>query len=144
MSDAASSASSAAPGPDARRVPIDRAAVLRGTGAALILAVPAGFASRAVGPTSSLKGLLLIVILGGFAWGGAVAAKAAPANRPLTHGAATGAAAAAIYLVILVVARLALGDPIAAISLAFVALIGVSCGILGAELSHRRRRSPAA
>lgn len=117
--------------------------MLRGTGAALLIAVPAGFASRAVGSTSSLKGLLLLVILGGFAFGGAVAAKAAPADRPLTHGAATGAAAAAAYLVILVVARLAMGDPIAAISLAFVALIGVSCGILGAELGHRRRSRAA-
>lgn len=140
MSDAASSAAE----PEATRDPLDWTAVLRGAGAALIVAVPAGFAQRAVNTGSSLKGLLLLVILVGFGWGGAVAAKAAPPARPLTHGAVASAVAVAGYLVILVVARLARGDSIAAISIAFVALISVSCGILGAELGERRRRSRAA
>jgi alpha-beta hydrolase superfamily lysophospholipase len=140
VSDAASSAAA----PDAARPSIDRAAVLRGAGAALIVAVPAGFAQRAVSTGSSLKGLLLLVILAGFGWGGAVAAKAAPDERPLTHGAVAGALAVAAYLVILVAARLVMGDPVPVVSLAFVALIAVSCGIVGAELGSRQRRNRAA
>ena len=140
MSDAASSAAK----PEATREPLDRIAVLRGAGAALIVVVPAGFASRAVSNDSSLKGLLLLVVLFGFGWGGAVAAKAGPAARPLTTGAVAGIVAVAGYAVIGIATHVVRHEAIGAVALAFTALLGVSCGILGAELGERWRRSRAA
>ena len=140
MSDAASPAAD----PDEVRVPIDRAAVLRGAAASLVFVVPAGFGSSAVDEGSSLKGLFLLVVLIGFGLGGAVAAKAGPPDRPLTTGAVAGIVAVVAYGVIGVVTHLAKGESIGAVALAFTALLGVSCAILGAELGSRRRRSRAA
>jgi hypothetical protein len=139
VSDAAPSAA----GPGDTAEPIDRAAALRGAGAALIFAVPAGFASRVVSEGSSLKGLFLLVTLLGFGWGGAVAAKAGPPRRPLTSGAVAGIVAVVAYDAIGIVDHLIRGGSIGAVALAFTALLGVSCGILGAELGSRRRRARA-
>jgi hypothetical protein len=129
-------------GSSARDVTLDLRAVLRGAGAALLLAVPAGFGQRAVSDGSSLKSLLFVIILVGFGWGGAVAAKAGVAGRGLTHGTVAGVVAVAGYLTIGVVARLVTATSVNAIALAFTALLGVSCAIVGAELGERRRRRP--
>jgi hypothetical protein len=113
-------------GSSARDVTLDLRAVLRGAGAALLLAVPAGFGQRAVSDGSSLKSLLFVIILVGFGWGGAVAAKAGVAGRGLTHGTVAGVVAVAGYLTIGVVAR----------------LVTATSAIVGAELGERRRRRP--
>ena len=128
----------------AARQPLDLPAVLRGAGAALIVAVPAGFAQRAVDNGSSPWGLLFLVILVGFALGGAVAAKFDPTNRALLHGLVAGFVAVVGYLLIGIVARAASGSEIKPISLAFTTLLGVSCALVGAELGDRRRRNRAA
>jgi len=140
VSDAASSAAA----PDAAGPAIDWAAAGRGGAAALLVVVPAGIALGLVDEHSSLKGLLFLVVLVGFGWGGAVGGKAAPAGRALTHGALAGVVAVAGYLVIGVGHSLIKGTAILAVALAFTALMGVSCGILGAELGDRRRRNRAA
>ena len=80
----------------------------------------------------------------GFGWGGAVAAKAGPAERPLTTGTFSGIVAVVAYVAIGVIAHLVRSESIGAVSLAFTALLGVSCAILGAELGERRRRSRSA
>jgi hypothetical protein len=123
---------------------IELPAALRGAAAALIVAVPAGFAQRAVNSGTSPWGLLFLIILVGFAWGGAVAAKADTSNRALLHGLVAGLLATAGYLIIGIVARAASGSEIKPISLAFTALLGVSCALVGAELGDRRRRQRAA
>ena len=119
---------------------VDVTAVLRGGAAALVIVVPAAIGQRIASEGSSLKGLLFLIVLIGFGWGGAVAAKAAPPGRALTNGGLAGLAAVLAYLVIAVVVRLATDSPVDAVPLAFTAFLGVSCGILGAELGERRRR----
>jgi len=124
--------------------PIEIPAVLRGAAIALIITIPAGFAQRTVANGTSPWGLLFLVILVGFAWGGAVAAKYDTSNRALLHGLVAGLVTVAGYLFVGIVARAASGSEIKPISLAFTALLGVSCALVGAELGdRRRRRAPA-
>ena len=129
----------AEPGP---RPPLDPTGIARGAGAALLIAVPAGVALRIVGPESGSQGLLFVMVLIGFAWGGAVAAKANP-DRYLTEASAASLAAAAVFLVVGIVDRAVSGRSINAVSLAFTALLAVSSGLIGAELGERRRQREA-
>lgn len=125
---------------------IDRQAVMRGAACALAIAIPAGFAQRLTGEGSSVKGLLFAVILIGFGWGGAVAAKAGTGHRGLTHGTLAGVVAVAVYLLIGMIARASdtTSTSTTAIKLSFTAMLCVSCAIVGAELSERRRRRASA
>lgn len=120
------------------RPPLDLPSILRGAGAALLVAVPAGIAQRIAGPDSNQAGLLFVAVLVGFAWGGAVAGKANP-DRYLTQAACASLVAVAVYLVIGLVDRATGGRSISAVAIAFTALLAVSSGMVGAELGERRR-----
>jgi hypothetical protein len=126
--------------PSVEREPLDLRAIARGAGAALVVVVPAGFGLRAVTQGSSLWSLLFVISLVGFGWGGAVAAKSDISERGLTHGTVAGIVSVAGYLAIGVVSHLVSATSIKVISLAFTALLGVSCAMVGAELGERRRR----
>ena len=126
--------------PSVGREPLDLRTITRGAGASLLVAVPAGFGLRAVDAGSSLWSLLFVISLGGFGWGGAVAAKADTSERGLTHGTVAGIVSVAGYLTIGVVSHVVSATSIKVISLAFTALLGVSCAMVGAELGERRRR----
>ncbi len=126
-------------------VSLDQRAVIGGAAVTLVIAVPAGFAERVPPDGSSWKGLLFAIVLVGFGVGGAVAGRSS-AQRYLTAGAAAGLVAVVGYLLIGIVAHLATGDSVRVASLVFTALLGMCCGMLGAEIGARwrRRRESAA
>gem|GEM_PF-5036649 len=125
------------------RPALDPAGVARGAVIALVIAIPAGIALRVVGPESGSQGLLFLVVLIGFAIGGAVAASTNP-DRYLTQASAASLVAVVVFLIVGLVDRAVSGRSVNVVSLAFTALLAVSSGILGAELGERRRLRAAA
>jgi len=118
---------------------LDLAAIGRGAIAGAVIVLPAGVAQTFTGDDSSLRGLLLVAILVGLGWAGAVAGKAAD-DEPLKHGAA---AAVLTYLGVQGVGsllRAARGDAIHPVTIVFMALLSACCGLIGAELGRRRRQ----
>ncbi len=130
------------PVPANARPPLEPTGIARGAGAALLIAVPAGVALRIVGADSESQGLLFLLVLVGFAWGGAVSAKTNP-DRYLTQASAACLVAVVIFLVVGLVDRAVSGRSISVVSLSFTVLLAVSSGILGAELAERRRQRAA-
>ena len=125
------------PGPG-RRAGLDLAAVGRGALAGAVIVIPAGVAQTFTADDSSLRGLLLVAILVGLGWAGAVAGRATEAE-PLKHGAL---AAAVTYLVVQgagSLVRVARGETVHPLTIVFMALLSACCGLLGAELGRRRR-----
>lgn len=116
---------------------LDRGAIVHGAVAAAVIAVPAGVVSSLVGETSSLRGPMLLVIVFGMVVGGFVAGRDRP-ERALVHG---GLAALAVYVTVQtigVVLRLARGATLAWLTYPLVALLSISCGIMGGYLAFRR------
>jgi hypothetical protein len=124
---------------------VDRRAVLEGAKLAVIV----GAASVLVAQTvKSLTGtdanlLLYLVLLGGLAAGGRVAARRQPLS-PLTHGALAALSAYVVLIVVITVIRLGLGREVAdPVSLLFNGLMAASAGLFGGFLALMRpRRGP--
>jgi len=126
-------------------VNVDRKAVATG---ALVAAAAAAVTVALAQAISSLTGVnanlpLYLVLLGGLANGGFVAARQTP-RTPLTHGALAAVSGLLVVVVVSVVIRLALGreqaDPV---SLVFHLFMASSAGIFGGYLAARHPRSPA-
>lgn len=116
---------------------LDRMAVARGALVAAAVAVPAGIAQNLVGRGSSLSFALFVVTVLGLGAGGYVAAREA-LDRPLTTG---GAAALAVYLAVQaigVVLRLSRGEDVSWASIPLVALLSLSCGVIGGYVAFWR------
>ena len=124
---------------------VDRPAVLAGARLAVIV----GAASIALAQTiksltdTDANILLWLILLGGLAAGGRVAALRQPASA-LTHGALAGLAAYLVLIVAVTLIRLALGREVAdPVSLIFNALMAASAGIFGGFLALVRPGSRA-
>jgi putative membrane protein (TIGR04086 family) len=131
---------SGGPGPGAE--PFDWAAIATGAALTLLFAVPADLVKRDLSSGSSWNGLFFAIVLGAFGLGGAVAGRTSQ-RRYLTVGAVTGLGAIAIYLVVGLAARAATGTDVRVTSLVFTALLGMCCGMLGADIGARWRRRHA-
>ena len=117
--------------------PLDRGAILHGAIAAAVIAVPAGVVQNVVAEGSSVRFFMFLLVVVGFIAGGFVAGRDAP-ERALVHG---GLAALAVYLsvqTIGIVLRLARGVAITWIGIPLIALLSISCGIMGGYFAFRR------
>jgi putative membrane protein (TIGR04086 family) len=115
---------------------LDTTAILQGMGVALLIAVPAG-AVQTWASATSLRSAGFLASLAGYAVGGYVAATAEP-RRGLTYGGLTGLVAGLVFLALSILRRSAAGDPIAWLSLPFLAMLALSSGLLGGYLAFRR------
>jgi len=123
---------------------VDRRAVLAGAQLAVFVAAAAIVLAQVI--TSLTDGdanlLLYLVLLGGLAAGGRLAAKRQP-ESPLTHGALAALAAYLVLIAVITLIRLALGREVAdPISLVFNGLMAASAGMFGSYLAVRPKRSP--
>jgi hypothetical protein len=114
---------------------LDLAAIGRGAGVALLVAVPAVVVQNIA--TGSLRSLAFLVSIAGFGLGGHVAGVAHP-RRALTHGGLAGLAAGVAVLVVGIVRRSAAGEPVAWTSQPFLALLALSSGLIGGYVAFRR------
>ena len=120
---------------------IDRGAIAHGAVTAAVIAVPAAVVSAVVDQSSSLRGLMLLVTVLGMVAGGFVAGRDVP-ERALVHG---GVAALAVYVTVQTVGavlRLARGASVAWLTYPVLALLSISCGIMGGYLAFRRAGPP--
>ncbi len=122
--------------------PFDWAAITTGAALTLLFAVPADLVKRDLSSGSSWNGLFFAIVLAAFGVGGAVAGRTST-RRYLTVGAVTGLAAVVAYLVVGLLARVATGTHVNVTSLVFTALLGMCCGMLGADVGARWRRRHA-
>lgn len=116
---------------------LDTTAVARGALVAACIAVPAGIAQNMVGRGSSLSFALFLVTVFGLGAGGYVAGRQA-LDRALTTG---GAAALAVYVVVQTIGvalRLARGEDVSWASIPLVALLSLSCGVIGGYVAFWR------
>jgi len=123
---------------------VDRRAVLAGAQLAVFVAAAAIVLAQVI--TSLTDGdanlLLYLVLLGGLAAGGRVAAMRQP-ESPLTHGALAALAAYVVLIAVITLIRLALGREVAdPVSLVFNGLMAASAGMFGGYLAVRPKRSP--
>ncbi len=136
----------ATPEPDrsepGRAEPLDWAAIGTGAALTLVFAIPADLVKRDLTSGSSWNGLFFAVVLLAFGLGGAVAGRTSE-RRYLTVGAVTGLVSVGAFLAVGLVARLATGSGVNVTSLVFTALLGMCCGMLGADVAARRRRRHA-
>ena len=124
-------------------VDVDRGAVLAGARLAAVVGGGAIVVAQAITSlTDSDANLLLyLVLLGGLAAGGRLAACRQPLS-PLTHGALAALAAFVALIVLVTAIRLALGKEVAdPVSLVFNGLMAASAGMFGAALATYRPRS---
>jgi putative membrane protein (TIGR04086 family) len=124
----------------------DWPAIMTGAALTLLFAVPADLVKRDLSQGSSWNGLFFAVVLIAFGLGGAVAGRSS-SSRYLTVGAVTGLVAVAIFVAVGLVARLVTGTHVNLTSLVFTGLLGMCCGMLGADVGarwHRRRAEGAA
>jgi putative membrane protein (TIGR04086 family) len=117
---------------------LDPAAVGRGVGVALAVAVPAVVVQNVA--TGSLRSLAFLVSLAGFGLGGYVAGGRQP-TRALTHGGVTGLVAGVTVLLVGIVRRTAAGEEVAWLSQPFLALLTLSSGLIGGYVAFRRATS---
>ncbi len=122
--------------------PFDWAAITTGAALTLLFAVPADLVKRNLSSGSSWNGLFFAIVLAAFGLGGAVAGRTSQ-RRYLTVGAVTGLVAITVYLVVGLLARAANGTHVQVTSLVFTALLGMCCGMLGADVGARWRRRHA-
>lgn len=125
-----------------RAEPFDWAAITTGAALTLLFAVPADLVKRNLSSGSSWNGLFFAIVLAAFGLGGAVAGRTSQ-RRYLTVGAVTGLVAITVYLVVGLLARAANGTHVQVTSLVFTALLGMCCGMLGADVGARWRRRHA-
>ena len=129
----------------ARTVNVDRKAVLAGAGLAVLVAATAIIVAQAVTSLTDRDAnlLLYLVLLGGLATGGWMAASRQPTS-PLTHGALAALAAYVILIVVITAIRLALGRDLAdPVSLVFNGLMAASAGVMGGYVAAARpKRAP--
>lgn len=120
-------------------------AIGRGAIITAVIAVPAGIAQNLIDRASSVSFALFLVVVLALGLGGWVAGRDEP-TRALTHG---GLAALTVYLAVQslgIVLRLARGENVTWISIPLVALLAVSCGVIGGYVAFRqdvRRRTGA-
>lgn len=121
-------------------VRVDRAAVTAGAAVAVVvggLAVALAQAISSFGAVSADLPLYLL-LLGGLATGGWVAARRQP-RSPLTHGALAAMAGLVVLALLVAGIRLVLGRRQAApVSLVFQLLMASSAGMFGGYLAARR------
>ncbi len=125
---------------------IDPRAVATGGLAAAAIALPVSLVGQWVvddGDNLSLVLAFLLPVLAGFAIGGYVAARRAPA-LPLANGAVAALAAFAVIQGFGVARRLAAGLSLSVPSLALAAFLAYSSGLIGAMVAQHRRRSSEA
>lgn len=121
---------------------VEAPAIGRGAAVSLVVCLPLALVSQQVADGndgSPLTALLFVLVLGGFAVGGLVAARSAT-TAPFTNG---GLAALLAFLAIqgtALVIRLVEEDPPPIPVLVFNGLLAYGCGLAGAAISARRRR----
>lgn len=125
--------------------PPDVRAVFIGALVTLVMAVPPAVIAQVQSDRDALEGsnwvlLLFALVLVGFMIGGGVAARRDPGN-PLVNGAAAALVAFAVVQGFGIVRRLADGDDIRWLGIAFAALLAASCGTVGAILATLRERN---
>ena len=121
--------------------------VVVGALVALAIAVPAAILAQVldeagtVDDDSSWLMVLFVVILGGLAAGGYVAAANRP-DAPLTNSALAALGAYGLVQVIGAVRLLASGDDVTWVAIPFFALLSAAAGMTGGLLADRRARRP--
>ena len=124
---------------------VDRRAVFAGARLAVLVAGAAIAVAQAVTSLTDRDAnlLLYLVLLGGLAAGGRLAARLQPLS-PLTHGALAALAAYVVLIVVITVIRLALGREVAdPVSLVFNGLMAASAGVVGGyRAAVRPKRTP--
>ncbi|MGH9182496.1 MAG: hypothetical protein ACRDZ9_01525 [Acidimicrobiales bacterium] len=118
---------------------LDRRALVVGGLAAVAIALPLAALGQAVldSRSTNLAFPFLMAVLAGFATGGYVAARRAPA-RPLVNGALAALGAFAAIQGLGVVRRLAAGEEVRVARIAYAGLLAYSSGLVGALLARRR------
>lgn len=126
--------------PRTRREVVEGPAIGRGTAVAIAICLPLALVSEQAadeGEGSPLSGLLLLLVLAGFAVGGFVAGRSAAA-APFTNG---GLAAVLAYVAIqgtALVVGVGDGDTPSIPALVFNGLLAYGCGLAGGALAARR------
>jgi putative membrane protein (TIGR04086 family) len=121
--------------------------VVVGALVALAIAVPAAILAQlldeagTVDDDSSWLMVLFVVILGGLAAGGYVAAAHRP-DAPLTNSALAALGAYAVVQLIGAVRLLASDDDVTWVAMPFFALLSAAAGMTGGLLADRRARRP--
>ncbi len=122
---------------------LDLPAVRRGALLCLLVATPAAVISALLADNESGTDqsnwvyVALLAIVAAYLAGGAVAGKAAR-ESPFANGAAAAFMAFAVVQIIGIVIRLARGDDVSLIALAFNSLLAASIGAVGAGFGVRR------
>jgi len=122
---------------------LDLPAVRRGALLCLLVATPAAVISALLADNESGTDqsnwvyVALLAIVAAYLAGGAVAGKAAR-ESPFANGAAAAFMAFAVVQIIGIVIRLARGDDVSLIALAFNSLLAASIGAVGAGFGARR------
>ena len=127
---------------DQGKEPFDRAAIITGAALTLLFAIPADLVKRDLSSGSSWNGLFFAIVLVAFGLGGAVAGRTSE-RRYLTVGAVTGLVAVTAFVAVGLLARVATRSGVNLASLVFTALLGMCCGMLGADVGARWRRRHA-
>lgn len=119
---------------------LDWVAVRRGAGVATLVGLVGGLSGRALGSTSSLASVFVIIILGGMGVGGFIAGREQP-DVALTAG-GIASLLASIVLQALNVAYAAVRGTLtfnSLITVVFIVMVFTSMGLLGGYLAFRRR-----
>ncbi len=119
---------------------VDWRAVFAGARLALLVAAPSIILGQTIKSLTgtSLALPLYVVLLGGLAAGGRLAARR-QLSSPLTHGAFAALTAYAVLIAVITIALLALGREVAdPVLLMFHALMSASAGIFGGYLAVTR------
>jgi hypothetical protein len=114
---------------------LDTAAIARGAVIAAAIALPAALILL-LDEGSSLRGALILTIVGAFGLGGYVAGRMAP-GRALVNGGIAALVPAVALLVLTIAVQQARGTSLKALSIPFSLLLALSCGVLGGLVAHR-------
>jgi hypothetical protein len=114
---------------------LDRRSVIEGAVYAAIISGAAGI-TQAVVDSDALVGLLLLVIVVGFVFGGFVAGRG-HFGSAARHGAAAAALAFVVVQAVLLVRVMLVGDSVNVVSIIAGALTAAVCGTLGGLLALR-------
>jgi hypothetical protein len=117
--------------------------VLLGLGVALSVAVPFALIAELVVDDSTpgaVVFLFVAILLVALTLGGFVAGTRAP-DAPLSHGALAAIAAWVVVPGLTAIGKLAVGDDVRIVSVAFNALLSVSMGVIGGLIAARRNEA---